>query len=170
MTDIEARIRAALGDFYNDPLFMAKLATIAVQIFEDDQDFVPDYLLELISLGDGYALLTTRMSEFFAVEDISPNADYENTRFFQALPDTAAFVLSNNAIPPVVIEKCASVFQDFFLRLRELAKTDPELAKATLFYGVAMALYEWKDRRRGGTPYDLAFHGPITFASGPRKN
>ncbi len=168
MKELEKRLRDALGEFYADPLCMVKLAAMAVQISQDDQDYVPDYLLELINLRDGHVMLTRRMCEFFAVDKTPPNTGDENTPFFQALPDTAAFVLSNKDIAPIMFEKTTSIFQDLFLSLCELAKEDHSLAKATMFFGVAMTLYEWLDRQRS-TPYDPDIHGPITFASGPPK-
>jgi hypothetical protein len=168
MKELEKSLRDALGEFYASPLCMVKLAAIAAQISQDDQDYVPDYLLELISLRDGHVMLTRRMCEFFAVDKTAPNTGDENTLFFQALPDTAAFVLSNKDIAPIMFEKTTSIFQDLFLSLCELAKEDHSLAKATMFFGVAMTLYEWLDRQRS-IPYDPDIHGPITFASGPPK-
>lgn len=169
MKDLETRIRDALSEFYADPLFLEKLAAMAVQIAEDDQDYVPNYLLRQITSDGNCASLKTEMQEYFTVEKTARGALEESKSLFQALPDTAAFVLSNRGILPIEIEKSVSVFQDYFLKLRKLAKEDSDFAKAIIFYSVAMALYEWKDRQRGGAPYDPEVHGPITFASGPSK-
>ena len=169
MKDLETRIRDALSEFYTDPLFLEKLAAMAVQIAEDDQDYVPDYLLRQITSDGNCASLKTEMQEYFTVEKTARGALEESNFFFQALPDTAAFVLSNRETSPIALEKNISVFQDFFLKLRKLAKEDSDFAKAIMFYGVAMALYEWKDRQRGGAPYDPKIYGPITFSSSPPK-
>jgi len=171
MRELSSRICAALGEFYTDPLFLEKLAAMAVNIAGDDQDYVPGYLLELIGRSDKHVLLVTRICEFFAAEETLPDVCDENAPFFVALPDTTAFVLSNKEIPPIALEACTSAFQDFFLRLRELAKENYGLAKTVMFYGVAMALYEWRDRQRGGVPHDPEIHGQIKFTvRSPNKN
>jgi len=164
MKDVEINIRNAVKDFYADPEFLEKLAAMAVQLAEGDQDFVPGCLLVQINLGDGYNSLKADMQKYFEVDNTQLERCDEGNRIFQALPDTAAFVLSNVAIAPVKLEACAPKFQEFFMRLRVLVDEDRGFAKATMFYGVALALFEWRDRQRS-IPYNPDIHGPITLAT-----
>lgn len=164
MHDLQTRIRDALSDFYTDPLLLETLAAVMVQISEDDQDYVPNFLLKLTSHDVRRSLLTTSICNFFAIETITSVSDDEDKPFFHALPETATFVLSNRDIPSIVLETCTATFQDFFLRLRNLAEEDHDAARVIMFYGVAMALYEWKDRQRGGIPYDEETQEPIQLA------
>lgn len=168
MKGLETRIRDALGGFYADPLFLEKLAAMAVLIAEDDQDYVPGILLAKVNLGDGDTSLKADMREYFEIDDTQQENGDSGRRIFRELPDTTAFVLSNIAITPLALETSAPIFQDFFLKIRELAKEDCDFAKAVMFYSVAMALFEWRDRRRS-IPYDPDIHGQITLAPSPQK-
>lgn len=153
-----------LGDFYDAPRFLEKLAAMAVEIANDDQDYVPGYLLEQMNLDDGYKSLKTYMRKYFEADDAPQENRDEGNRIFQEIPDTTTFVLSNVEIAPLALETSSPTFQDFFLKLRELAKENSDFAKAIMFYGVAMALFEWRDRQRS-VPYDPEIHDPITLAT-----
>lgn len=155
MEEIDLNIQNALRSFYNDPMFLEKLGAMAISIAEDDQLYVPEQLLRLLGRHDHHRELKRRIADYF-----NGGSTFE---------DTANFILANENIQPVALEQCEPVFQDFFLKLYEHAKDQSRLCKAVMFYGVAMALYEWKDRQRGGVPYDRALHGPIYFSIHPRK-
>jgi len=155
MEELDLNIQNALRSFYDDPALLEKLGAMAVSIAEDDQRYVPEQLLRLLDRNDQDVELKRRIVEFF-------NGG-------STLDDTAKFILANKEVRPVALEQCAPVFQDFFLKLSERAKEQSSLCKAVMFYGVAMALYEWKDRRRGGVPYDDELHGPIIFSTPSRK-
>lgn len=152
---VDQKIQHALGAVYDDPLFLEKLGAMAVSIAEDDQLYVPEQLLRLLGRRDHHRELKRRIAGYF-----NGGSTFE---------DTAKFILANENIQPIALERCEPVFQDFFLKLSERAKDQSKLCKAVMFYGVAMALYEWKDRQRGGVPYDCELQGPIFLSTPARK-
>ncbi len=151
MKKFERRVRERLGDFYFDPQFLGKLAAMMVEVSEDDQGYVPEWLLKSLTGEQKY--LESDIVDYFG-------GDGEDDSFNK----TISFILSNKRIKPVALENCVPVFQDFFLVLCELAKKENNLAKMIMFYGTGCARWEWTDRQRDGIPYDPEIHGLITFS------
>lgn len=147
MDNIILKLREQLGATYNDPELIGKIASMAVEIADDDQAYVPEQLSRLLDKNDQCHELKRRI-----IERLKNQKDFD---------EVACFVLANEKTRVLSPKECAPVFQEYYLRLRQLEKGDRDLAIATMMYGVSMALYEWKDRQRGSVPYDPETHGPI---------
>jgi len=152
---MEKRIRNALGDFYNSPHFLEKLAAMMVFLKEDEHDYASEFLLEQINLNDQFKSFKKNMRERFIERILQTDHD--------ELASTANFILLNTTIAPLVVEESEHIMQDFFLRLQTVNQINQSLAKALVFYGVSYAMFDWRDRHLS-IPYDEEIHGPIRLA------
>jgi len=152
LVDLYQRLRLELGDIVGDADLPAKLTTMTVLVAEGDVAYVPDYLAKMLSSPEAIDTLVSRLCRDFA--DSSE------------LHRLSAFVRSNAHVVPLARERLPDPWRAVWARLEPIICRDRDFAVATLCYGLMIALYEWKDRRRGAVPYDAALHGPIRMAEG----
>ena len=109
-----------------------------------------------------------RMAQSININDSNiKSVDAQISQYMEdgRMPEVASYVLNNiNNVSKVEPSEMTSSFQDMVMVLNELDKQQGEMAKAIIFYGVGLAEYEWKDRRRGGIEYDVEEHGPICLS------
>lgn len=132
-----------------------QLFMMARSLASGDQTYVAESLLPLLDAGDSWQLLQARIAERFVDE--------------QELAEVIALIHANRDIDAYDMTAQEPAFLMLQPSLEALADTDPTLARSTWVYALAIALYEWKDRQRGGVAYDAERDGPIKLVGPDRE-
>ncbi|WP_375202329.1 hypothetical protein [Hyphococcus sp.] len=146
---LHERFQLRLGSLYADRDLLMHMAVLSEALSEGDEDWIPSQLSPLLLSGDSHETLNRELAEYLEHEPF----------FGRAL----AFMLDNSHQHATPGEIRSGGFQDYALRLAALGDRDRPLALMAALYGLALAIYEWRDRARS-VPYDPDVHGPIKFS------
>ncbi len=145
---LHKRFQTRLGSLCADPELLLHMTALSEALSEDDEDWIPGQMSPLL-LGENHETLKRELSDYL-----------EHEPFFERTLD---FLLKNsnqNAAPGKIR---SNSYQDYALRLAALGERNRSLALMAALYGLALAIYEWRDRART-IPYDPDVHGSIKFS------
>lgn len=146
---LHKRFQTRLGQLYNDPELLIHMAALGEALSEGDEDWIPSQFSPLLLPDSDHEVLKRELADYL-----------EHEPFFER---ALAFILDNSrqgAIPGAIY---SDSFQNYALRLAALGERNRPLALMAALYGLALAVYEWRDRARS-IPYDPEVHGPIKFS------
>lgn len=146
---LHEQFQARLGSLYADPELLLRMATLSETLSEGDEDWIPTQLSPLLLSGDSHETLKRELADYL-----------EHEPFFER---ALAFILDNSGQAATPGEIRSSGFQGYTIRLAALGDRDRPLALMAALYGLALAIYEWRDRAQS-IPYDPDIHGPIKLA------
>lgn len=152
MVEQNETLRADLHGFFESEGAFEKLLAICALTKPDDQDYVAEEMMRVIS-EPGYAELNSVIAER------SHGNDFVNA---------ASHILSNKDVQPIDLGQTTGAFQDMSIKLAELRKQEggQDLANGALFYGVSTAYIEYDlEAKHPGQAYDADTDGPIIFAT-----
>ncbi|WP_375207705.1 hypothetical protein [Hyphococcus sp.] len=146
---LHKRFQTRLEQLYDNPDLLIHMAALGEALSEGDEDWIPSQFSSLLLSDDDREILKGELADYL-----------EHEPFFER---ALAFVLDNTHQGAIPRDVRSDSFQNYALRLAALGDRDRPLALMAALYGLALAVYEWRDRARS-IPYDPDVHGPIKFS------